>query len=240
MALPIALPVALAAFGAIRYGVGFAALKAEDTLERPAYSVVETLDNGVELRAYDAHTVATTTIKEPLHMEVARAQGFKDVLDYFHGANTVKTWWGKKVSENMTLEMTTPVETTVMSFDSHGFSTPRAVSVAFSMGGDFKKKHYPVPKNANIRLKRVPGHFVAVKRFHGPMPSQEKVKKEREQILKVIKKYTLRKLTARPETLVFGYHDPILIPAFLRKNEVGVIVDDEQELIKEVMSNPYL
>ena len=52
----------LAFFGALRLGLGLYAWRAANVLEKPAYSVLQRLPGGVEIRKYEPYLIAETTI----------------------------------------------------------------------------------------------------------------------------------------------------------------------------------
>ena len=60
--------------------------------------------------------------------------------------------------------------------------------------------------------------------FSGAPPSDERIRKEREAIVGTLEKEGIR-VKDKEETIVYGYHDPVITPNFLRKNEVAVMVD---------------
>eukprot|EP00985_Skeletonema_marinoi_P006206 scaffold2691_cov171-Skeletonema_marinoi.AAC.1 len=59
--------------------------------------------------------------------------------------------------------------------------------------------------------------------FAGPPPSDDRITKERDLILQTLEKEGIR--AKSKETMVYGYHDPVITPNFLRRNEVAVMVD---------------
>jgi hypothetical protein len=70
----------------------------------------------------------------------------------------------------------------------------------------------------------VKGHYLAATSFSGPPPSDERISKERSAILLALEKEGIR-VKNKDETVVYGYHDPVVTPNFLRRNEVCVTVD---------------
>ena len=78
----ILLPPIVTALAGIRYGVGWLTYKWENQFERPNYTIVEKLGAGVELRRYDAYTVAESHVKNPDSLEAATKVGFPLVYGF--------------------------------------------------------------------------------------------------------------------------------------------------------------
>ena len=134
------------------------------------------------------------------------------------------------------MHVTTPVETTVEGFrNRRGAPVPSEVSVALIMGSEFKKTHYPTP-TGNVKLRQVPARYIAVQSFHGQMPNQKVAQRRREAVVNALRHAyspSGRKFVPLKETVLLGYHDPFLVPGVIRKNEVGVVVEEDQtELIR--------
>mmetsp|Transcript_26856 Transcript_26856/g.37478 ORF Transcript_26856/g.37478 Transcript_26856/m.37478 type:complete len:99 (-) Transcript_26856:338-634(-) len=83
----------------------------------------------------------------------------------------------------------------------------------------------PVPLNKNVTLRQIPGHFLAVKKFSGPPPTEDKVETYRAEILDALSKNGL--FPSIGKTFVYQYHDPFATPNFLRKNEVAVAISEK-------------
>uniref|UniRef100_A0A7S2UFQ2 Uncharacterized protein n=1 Tax=Attheya septentrionalis TaxID=420275 RepID=A0A7S2UFQ2_9STRA len=96
--------------------------------------------------------------------------------------------------------------------------------VSFVIGSKYNLQSAPRPLDRNIRLRNVPSHHLAVRKFSGPPPSDDRVKLERKRIDSSLSDSGIRPVTDK-ETLVYGYHDPVVTPNFLRRNEVAVMVD---------------
>ncbi|KAJ1618938.1 SOUL hem-binding protein [Pavlovales sp. CCMP2436] len=120
------------------------------------------------------------------------------------------------------MEMTAPVRQSVAP------RGRREVKVSFLMSKKRTLGSLPVPRDAKVKLRSVPAHFAAFKRFNGPPPTDAVVAKKEAVVLKALAE-TGGVAAVRPvaggETLVYGYHDPFLVPSLLRRNEVGVMVE---------------
>lgn len=235
------LPGTIAALAALRYGIGALAYKQENRLEHPieTFKVIEHLNRGVEVRRYPPHTVAVSTIKEPNSMEIGRALGIHEVYKYIQGNNVVQSIWGKTTAKNITMHFTIPVETTVHGFDKRRGTAPSAVSVAVIMGSEYHKAHYPTPMG-NVRIQHVPARYLAVQSFHGQIPSRKVVQRRRNAIIDSLRHSPYsQKFVPQKETVLLGYHDPILVPGVIRKNEVGVVLEQDQTELIRVLTTPY-
>lgn len=76
----------------------------------------------------------------------------------------------------------------------------------------------------SVQVKKVKEHYLAATSFSGPPPSDDRISKERDAILQTLAREGIR-VKSKEETMVYGYHDPVITPNFLRKNEVAVMVD---------------
>ena len=95
--------------------------------------------------------------------------------------------------------------------------------ISFVIGTKYSLQNVPRPTDKNIKLRQVPGHTLAVRKFSGPPPTDEKVEQERKYLEESLSKANL--MAKNADTLVYGYHDPFITPNFLRRNEVAVVID---------------
>ena len=171
--------------------------------EQPAYTVVERLDRGVEIRAYAPRLAVETD---------ARGQGdgaaFGRLFRYITGANRD----GSRIAMTAPVEasgrriaMTVPVEQGAGG--AMRFFLPRSVAEAGA----------PEPTEAGIRLVQVPAERVAALRFSGRATPEARA--EQEGILARVLAEAGH--TAREAPLFMGYDPPFALP-FLRRNEVAV------------------
>ncbi|WP_457106939.1 SOUL family heme-binding protein [Methylobacterium sp. P5_C11] len=171
--------------------------------EQPAYTVVERLDRGVEIRGYAPRLAVETD---------ARGQGdgaaFGRLFRYIAGANRA----GARIamtapveSDGQRIAMTVPVEQ-----DGTGtmrFFLPRAVAAAGA----------PAPTESGIRLVEVPAERIAALRFSGRLTPEARAAQTR--VLTDVLLAAGRRADGPP--FVMGYDPPFAIP-FLRRNEVAV------------------
>ncbi|MFC6790813.1 SOUL family heme-binding protein [Methylobacterium komagatae] len=170
--------------------------------EQPRYTVVERLNRGVEIRAYEGRLAVETD---------ARGQGdseaFGRLFRYITGANRT----GGRIAMTAPVEasgqriaMTVPVEQGAPG--TMRFFLPREVAEAGT----------PEPTEPGVRIVQVPAEKIAALRFSGTASPQ--VRAEQERILVDVLNASHHKLCCAPFFL--GYDPPFAIP-FLRRNEVA-------------------
>lgn len=173
------------------------------TYEEPRYALVERLDRGVEIRAYDGRVAVETDARGQQDGEA-----FGRLFRYITGANA----GGARIA------MTAPVETggrliamTVPVEQGAGgtmrFNLPRTVAEAGAPG----------PTEPGVRLTRIPPERLAVLRFSGSATAEAREAQAR--ILAEVLDKAGRKPAEPP--FFMGYDPPFSIP-FLRRNEVAV------------------
>ncbi|MCJ2043174.1 heme-binding protein [Methylobacterium sp. J-078] len=171
--------------------------------DQPRYAVVERLDRGVEVRAYEPRLAVETD---------GRGQGdgeaFGRLFRYITGANQR----GDRIAMTAPVEtggqriaMTVPVEQG--SGGTMRFFLPREVAEAGA----------PEPTEPGVRLVRVPAEKIAALRFSGSITPEARTEQER--ILTEVLSIAGRKASA--PAVFMGYDPPFAIP-FLRRNEVAV------------------
>ena len=207
--------------GSGRLGVGLVAWRAANGLERPTYSVVEKLTNGVELRRYEPYLIAETEIPD-MGLTKGTGKGFQTVAGYIFGKNKPKSKMAMTAPVRVTtasggekMAMTAPVRSTS--------SKAGRTKVSFVIGSAYNKRTAPSPIDSSVRLKQVAPHTLAVRKFSGPPPSEYRVERERARILDALQSAGLS-ASNDAETLIFGYHDPFITPSFMRRNEVCIQV----------------
>lgn len=171
--------------------------------EQPAYTVVERLDRGVEIRSYAPRRAVETD---------ARGQGdgdaFGRLFRYITGANRA----GERIAMTAPVEsggqriaMTVPVEQA--GTGTMRFFLPRSVAAAGA----------PAPTEPGVRLVEVPAERIAALRFSGRLTPEVRAAQTR--ILAAVLAAAGRAPAGAP--FVMGYDPPFAIP-FLRRNEVAV------------------
>ncbi|HEV2543554.1 MAG TPA: heme-binding protein [Methylobacterium sp.] len=173
------------------------------TYEEPRYAVVERLDRGVEIRAYDGRVAVETDARGQQDGEA-----FGRLFRYITGANA----GGARIA------MTAPVET-------RGRLIAMTVPVEQGAGGTMRfylprtvaETGAPEPTEPGVRLARIPPERLAVLRFSGSATAEAREAQAR--ILAEVLDKAGRKPAEPP--FFMGYDPPFSIP-FLRRNEVAV------------------
>lgn len=198
----------------VRYGLGLYAWRVSEKLEKPKYSVVETLPGGIEIRSYEAYVVAEATMRDT-PIKSATGRGFGACAGYiFGGKNKIRGLRPFAKKESRSFSMTAPVRMEV---------SERATKVSFVMSAEETMRSLPVPTDALVSLRQIKPHTAAFVGFSGPPPSEERVARERRKLEDALATHGYAVLNA-DETLTYGYHDPFATPNLLRRNEVGLYV----------------
>jgi hypothetical protein len=217
----------VAVLTSVRYGTGIYAWRETEKLERPVYTVIQKLSDGVELRRYEPYLIAETTV-DGVGFREPTADGFRTCAGYIFGKNTPR----RGASKGEKMAMTAPVrvsgdapvgEKMAMTAPVRVDGGNKKTKVSFVIGSKYSLKTVPKPVNKNVKLRQVPAHTLAVRTFSGPPPKDERVLREREKVQKALEEVRMTPKTQ--ETLVYGYHDPFITPNFLRRNEVALLVE---------------
>jgi len=204
-----------------RYAGGIYAFLEAEKLETPNYTVVQRLGNGMEIRRYEPYLIAETTAEDEASAGFQKAgrQTFRTLAGYIFGKNKARR--GNGTNEKMA--MTTPVR-----LDG---GEKKKTRVSFVIGSGYTLKTVPKPLEKKVKLRQVPAHTLAVRTFSGKPPSDERVQKERERLQAALVKADIvrarnnNNADADTTTLVYGYHDPVVTPNILRRNEVAVVIE---------------
>jgi hypothetical protein len=227
----------------LRLGAGLIAWRAANNLEKPNYTVVKRLamssrssrwggGDVVEVRRYEPYLIAETTVNES-SMRKAGSSGFGKCAGYIFGKNEPRIGSGGGVADGEKMAMTAPVRSVGRaSGEKMAMTSPVRSSggssgktkISFVIGSKYSLQNVPRPIDSSVKIRLVKGHYLAATSFSGPPPSDERISKERSEILRTLDREEIRVMN-KDETVVYGYHDPIVTPNFLRKNEVCVTVD---------------
>lgn len=210
----------------VRYGIGFYAFKETEKLERPVYTVLQKLSDGVELRRYEPYLIAETTVDGVGFREPTR-DGFRTCAGYIFGKNKPRQG---AAGEKMAMTAPVRIEGNSPAGEKMAMTAPvrvdggkKKTKVSFVIGSKYSLKTLPKPMEKNVKLRQVPAHTLAVRSFTGPPPKDKRVERERTRL-----ECSLSQVNLAPkndETLLYGYHDPFITPNFLRRNEVAVLVE---------------
>ena len=219
---------AVAVLTSFRYGAGLYAYRQTELLERPDYTIIRQLSDGIEIRHYEPYLIAETTVDGSGFREPT-GNGFRSCAGYIFGKNKKRRggWYfgGSSNDTSEKMAMTAPVRV------DGNMDESKRTKVSFVIGKKYSLKTAPVPMDKNVKLRQVPAHTLAVRTFSGPPPKDDRVQKERQKIEVALEKAgmalttTAYSASSHDTTLVYGYHDPFITPNFLRRNEVAVVID---------------
>ncbi|MCJ2121480.1 SOUL family heme-binding protein [Methylobacterium sp. J-077] len=171
--------------------------------EQPRFSVIECLDRGVEIRAYDERVAIETDA-----LEQGDSEAFGRLFRYITGANRAGDHITMTVPvevEGRRIAMTAPVERS--STGTMRFFLPRKIAAAGA----------PEPTETAVRVVLVPVERMAALGFSGSATAEARARHE--QILNEVLAAT--SMRADGPIIFMGYDPPFSIP-FLRRNEVAV------------------
>ena len=231
--LQVLLTIAASIF-TLRIGVGLAAWRAANQLEKPTYTVLKRLPltgrarGEVEIRKYDPYLIAETIVEESSFRK-AGSLGFGRCAGFIFGKN--KPIGGRSEPEKMS--MAAPVRTQGDAGEKMAMTSPvrsegnskGKTKISFVIGSKYNLQTVPRPIDKSVKVKRVDGHYLAARAFSGPPPSDERVIQERHHLVQVCDREGIRVKGSKEETFVYGYHDPVVTPNILRKNEVCIMID---------------
>jgi len=184
------------------------------------YVVQDTLENGVEVRAYPEEIWATTIADD-------QNQAFSPLLRYISGDNersekiemtapvvtAASQPAGNASPEGEKIEMTAPVVT---------MNTEKGVFMAFIMPDRFDMQSIPKPSSSLVKIQLIEPRKLAVIRFSGYM-SQESYDKNLKRLREALEDGGISTVG---EPLLMQYNDP-WTPPFSRRNEIALQLIDE-------------
>jgi effector-binding domain-containing protein len=177
-------------------------------VEEAKYKVVRQ-EEGFELREYESHILAETTVDG--EFEDAGSQAFRRLFKYISGNNqqqqkvAMTSPVGQEPSSQK-IEMTTPVGQQ---------KRDGKWVVSFMMPASFTLQTTPEPTDPNVAIREVPPRLVAALRYSG-FWSEKSYRLNLEKLQGWI---TNNRLTPSGEPIWARYNPP-LMPAFLRRNEI--------------------
>ena len=191
--------------------------------EQPAYQVLESLGEGMEVRRYAARLAAEVEVAAD-DAEDGRNAAFRLLFKYITGSNRaqteiamtapVETEAAGQETEGQEIAMTAPVETV-----QNGAGTAEKTRTRFFLPASFTPESAPQPTDDRVRLVTVPAETLAVVRFSGSW-SNENFAAEESRLLAALEDTPWR---AAAPPVAFRY-DPPWTLSFLRRNEVAVLL----------------
>lgn len=204
--------------------MGSAATGAQAAIEQPKYTVIDQLQDDIEIRRYMPRTVAEVEIPmagDPVRGDrSARRQAFRILAGYIFGKNLGKT----------KIAMTAPVETQQVETRQTGEKIAMTAPVetqaaggkfrmAFFLPARFTAKSAPKPLDPRIKIRTAPAVTTAAYRFSGAPDAADM--KRRWAVLQA--RLAKSKWRAIGKPVSFFYNPPWTLP-FMRRNEVAVKV----------------
>jgi hypothetical protein len=199
-----------------------------DNIEEPKYTLISQ-KNGYEIREYGDYILAETTISGAENRHEASRKGFSIIAGYIFGDNIKKDKISMTVpvnTEESTSEkiaMTAPVNTEkiemTMPVNTKEEADSAIYNVSFVMPSKYTLETLPEPNDKRVKLREVPAHKVAVRRFSWTT-SESAFKKNEAELLKALSRDGVETVGA---VNVARYNTPLTIP-FMLRNEVHIEV----------------
>ncbi|MBK1664450.1 SOUL heme-binding protein [Rhodospirillum rubrum] len=183
--------------------------------EEPAFTVIATLGDGVEIRHYGPRVAAEVAARDGGGAG-ERTQAFRLLFAYITGANTARqnlpmtkpVGVGAAGGASQRLAMTIPV------------STGAGAALQFFLPAGLTAQTAPVPTDPRVTLRDIAAQDMAVLGFSGFRHGIE-VDRRKAQLRQSL---TASGWTASGEAVAYFYDPPFSLP-FLRRNEVAVPVE---------------
>ena len=199
-------------------------------IEEPSYKVIAKSDT-FELRQYAPMLVAETLVDGD--MDDAGSTGFRKIADYIFGNNQVQTGTSStKIAmtapvtmepQSQKIAMTAPVAL----IPTENIGASKQWRVHFVMPSQYTMNTIPKPKNADVKLREIPGKLFAVNSFTG-FNTQSRIQAKTDELNVWIGQKSLKVLG---QTQLSRYDPPWTLPMF-RRNEVMIEVEDVKEQSK--------
>ena len=199
-------------------------------IEEPSFKVIAKSGN-FELRQYAPMLVAETLVDGD--MDDASSTGFRKIADYIFGNNQVQAGTSStKIAmtapvtmepQSQKIAMTAPVALIPMA----NMEASRQWRVHFVMPSQYTINTIPKPKNADVKLREIPGKLFAVNSFTG-FNTQSRIQAKTDELNVWIGQKSLKVLG---QTQLARYDPPWVLPMF-RRNEVMIEVEDMKEQAK--------
>ena len=190
--------------------------------EQPSYTVLYT-DGEVEYRQYEPYLVSETVIENVAAYKDAGNEGFRRLFRYITGANQGQA----------KIAMTSPVaqapsEKIAMTVPVQQAESAEGWRVAFMLPTEYTLETAPVPSDARVYVRQVPGRLMAVLKFSGRWTERNYTNKQ-DELLEAI---DAEDIIAMGEVQRAAYNAPYVLP-FMRRNEVMVAVNRLPETADE-------
>ena len=206
---------ALASVAAVVLVSGCSVFGIRSGYEQPPYTVLERVEETVEIRRYNSRLAAEVTV-EAGDAEVGRDEAFRLLFDYISGANQGQSKVAMTApvevgAEAEKIAMTAPVETAA--------AEDGRYTMRFFLPSAYTSATVPQPTDPSVRIVELPEATVAVQRFSGSWDA-EQLERRKAELVRVLEESRWRP-TGKPTSL---FYDPPWTLPFLRRNEVAVPV----------------
>lgn len=185
------------------------------TYEMPKYEVI-LKEGNKEIRYYESHIVARTTVKG--EFKDSQSVAFKILAGYIFGDNEKKQKIPmtapvvqKSTAESEKLQMTAPV---IQKSSDEGWV------MTFMMPSAYKMEDLPTPKDKRVRLETVPARYIAALRYSW-FASERRNDKRANQLQMWLA--SLKEYEPVSFPMYAGYDPPWTLPLF-RRNEMMIQV----------------
>ena len=206
---------ALASVAAVVLVSGCSVFGIRSGYEQPPYTVLERVEETVEIRRYNSRLAAEVTV-EAGDAEVGRDEAFRLLFDYISGANQGQSKVAMTApvevgAEAEKIAMTAPVETAA--------AEDGRYTMRFFLPSAYTSATAPQPTDPSVRIVELPAATVAVRRFSGSWDA-EQLERRQAELLRALEESRWRP-TGKPTSL---FYDPPWTLSFLRRNEAAVPV----------------
>lgn len=212
---------AAASIAAVLMLAGCSVVGIRSGYEEPTFSVVDRVDDDVEVRDYAPRLAVSATVEES-DEKAGRNQAFQILFDYISGANR----GSKKVAMTVPVEvessaekiaMTVPVETSA--------TVDGKTTMRFFLPSELTRATAPEPTDTRVQIEEVPETTQAVLRFTG-LGTLSQIRQREVALLDALDGSSWS-VAGEPMTL---FYDPPWTLPFFRRNEVVIPVSRKENL----------
>ncbi len=183
--------------------------------EQLEYTVVDTIDDNVEIRRYGSRLAAEVVVSGD--EDEARSAGFRKLAAFIFGENQARQSIAMTAPVSQAasekIAMTAPV--------SQAAAAPGEWRVRFFMPGSYSAETLPAPDDPDIAVLEIPAETYAVIRFSGPR-APKAVHDATAELLAAEVTGGAWRVVGQPDA---PFYDPPWTPWFLRRNEVAIQVE---------------
>lgn len=171
-----------------------------------------------ELRDYPAYVVAETVVEGTL--EDAGNKAFRTLFDYISGKNRSRD----KIAMTAPVSQEPASEKIAMTAPVGQQTAEGGWVVSFTMPISHTLKALPIPEDPDVKLRQVPARRMASVQYSGTW-SESRYLRYRQELELWIEKNGFR-ILGEP---VWARYNPPFMPWFLRRNEILIPVDSQEE-----------